>query len=50
MRWLLIIPVLWSVIGASAAILLSVPQDFGLIAAGLIVGVIAIAGRKLRKT
>lgn len=35
-RWLLIIPVLWSAIGGSAAIFLGVPQDFGLIATLLI--------------
>ena len=29
-RWLLIIPGLWSVIGATAAVLLDVPQDTGL--------------------
>ncbi|MDH3195550.1 MAG: DUF6064 family protein, partial [Hyphomicrobiales bacterium] len=31
-RWLLVVPALWTVIGGSAAILLNVPQDFGLIA------------------
>lgn len=36
-RWLLAIPILWAGIGGSAAILLGVPQDYGLIAAGLIV-------------
>jgi hypothetical protein len=30
-RWLLLIPGIWSVIGASAAFLLGVPQDSGLI-------------------
>ncbi len=48
MRWLLIIPAVWSVIGGSAAVLLSVPQDYGLIAAGLIALGIAVAGRRLR--
>jgi hypothetical protein len=32
MRWLLVIPVIWSAIGGSAAFLLRVPEDFGLIA------------------
>jgi len=32
----LIIPLLWSVVGGSAARLLQVPQDYGLIAAGII--------------
>jgi hypothetical protein len=35
-RWLLVIPVLWSVVGGSAAVLLGVPQDYGLIAALLV--------------
>jgi hypothetical protein len=35
-RSLLVIPMVWSAVGGSAAILLNVPQDFGLIAAGLI--------------
>ena len=47
-RWLLIIPAVWSVIGGSAAVLLSVPQDYGLIAAGFIALGIAVAGRRLR--
>jgi hypothetical protein len=34
--YLLIIPFLWSVIGVSAAINLQVPQDFGLIVAGIL--------------
>ena len=33
--WLFVIPVIWSVIGGSAALLLGVREDFGLIAAGL---------------
>lgn len=35
-RWLLIIPVLWAGVGGSAALMLNVPQDYGLIAALLI--------------
>ena len=34
-RWLWPVPLAWSGIGGSAAVLLDVPQDFGLIAAGL---------------
>ena len=35
-RWLLVLPVLWAAIGGTAAILMAVPQDYGLIVAGLI--------------
>jgi len=35
-RWLLIVPVLWAAVGGSAAVLLDVPQDYGLILAMLI--------------
>ncbi len=38
-RLLFVVPVLWSVIGGQAAFLLSVPQDLGLLVAG-VVGVI----------
>jgi Family of unknown function (DUF6064) len=34
--WLLVIPFVWSLIGGSAAILLHVPQDWFLLASGLI--------------
>lgn len=34
-RWLLVIPVLWSLIGGSAAFLLRVPQDWLLLVSGL---------------
>ena len=44
-RWLLVIPLAWSAIGGSAAIMLGVPQDFGLFAAGMIVGVFALGHR-----
>lgn len=45
-RWLLAIPVLWALVGGSAAVLLAVPQDMGLIAAALIVAAVAL-GRRL---
>ena len=35
-RWLLVIPFIWSLIGGSAAVLLGVPQDWALLASGLI--------------
>jgi hypothetical protein len=35
-RWLLIIPVIWSLIGGSAAILLAVPQDWLLLLSGFV--------------
>jgi hypothetical protein len=33
-RWLLVIPVVWSLIGGSAAIFLNVPQDWLLLLSG----------------
>ncbi len=40
--WLSVIPVIWAVIGSTGAVLLNVPEDFGLaIAAALLVGVLA---------
>lgn len=34
-RWLLAIPLLWSLVGGSAAFLLGLPQDWGLLLAGI---------------
>jgi len=45
----LIVPVLWSFIGGQAAFLLSVPQDLGLIVAG-VVGLVLIVQAKHRET
>jgi len=42
-RWLLVIPGLWALLGGSAAVVLNVPQDFGLIAAVLVVAGFATA-------
>lgn len=41
-RWLLAVPLLWTVVGGSAAVMLSVPQDYGLIVAGLLVVGVAL--------
>ncbi|RTE91646.1 DUF6064 family protein [Bradyrhizobium sp. LVM 105] len=35
-HWLLVVPVIWSLIGGSAAILLAVPQDWLLLVSGLV--------------
>ncbi|EYD74584.1 hypothetical protein Rumeso_03880 [Rubellimicrobium mesophilum DSM 19309] len=44
-RWLLVVPVLWSAVGGSAATLLGVPQDYGLIVAGLVALAVALGHR-----
>ncbi|ASY66925.1 putative membrane protein (plasmid) [Sinorhizobium sojae CCBAU 05684] len=41
--WLLVIPALWGIVGGSAALLIGVPQDYGLIAAFLLVLAFATA-------
>lgn len=38
-RWLLVVPAVWAAIGGSAAVVLGVPQDWGLIAALLVLAV-----------
>jgi hypothetical protein len=38
-RVLLVIPVLWAIVGGSAAFLLAVPQDLGLIAAAVLAAI-----------
>lgn len=48
-RWLLVIPVIWSFIGGSAAILLAVPQDWLLLVSGF-VAVPLIAVRDYRNS
>ncbi len=45
-RWLLVIPALWGVVGGSAAVLLGVPQDYGLIVALLFIVGFALASWK----
>ncbi|WP_284265772.1 DUF6064 family protein [Bradyrhizobium iriomotense] len=42
-RWLLVIPVVWSLIGGSAAILLHVPQDWLLLGSGCIAAPLIVA-------
>lgn len=44
---IVVIPAVWSLIGGSAAVSLGVPQDYGLIAAGVL-GTIAIVGANRR--
>jgi Family of unknown function (DUF6064) len=44
---LFVIPLVWSVIGGSAAVLLAVPQDYGLILAGAIAGMFLL-GQHMR--
>lgn len=45
-RWLLVIPVLWSLVGGSAAFLLQVPQDWLLLFSGASVLLIARHGKQ----
>ncbi|MBX3602073.1 MAG: hypothetical protein KF863_15740 [Rubrivivax sp.] len=45
-RWLLLIPVLWSLVGGSAAFLLGVPQDWPLLFSGLAVVLLALRDRQ----
>jgi hypothetical protein len=47
---LLVIPVIWSLIGGSAAILLAVPQDWLLLASGVMTAVILFASRSVPET
>ena len=45
-RWLLVIPVLWSLVGGSAAVLLEIPQDWLLLASGFIAVPLIVWGPK----
>jgi uncharacterized protein DUF6064 len=44
--WLLIIPLIWSLIGGSAAVLLQVPQDWLLLVSGLIAVPLILTGNR----
>jgi hypothetical protein len=47
--YLLIVPFLWSVVGMSAAVNLRVPQDYGLVVAGVLgTALIPIQNRKVK--
>ncbi|WP_372619821.1 DUF6064 family protein [Falsiroseomonas sp.] len=45
-RWLLAVPLLWAVIGGSAAVLLAVPQDWLLLVGGLAAGAVMLRQRR----
>ena len=45
-RWLLVVPVAWSLIGGSAAFLLGIPQDWLLLFSVLAVPIIVLQGRR----
>jgi hypothetical protein len=50
-KWLLVIPLLWSVLGISAAVSLNVPQDYGLIISGVLVFIMLLvrdSGNKMQ--
>jgi hypothetical protein len=48
--YLLVIPLLWSIVGMSAAVNLHVPQDYGLVVAGVLgTGLILIQNRKAKR-
>ncbi|HMQ95339.1 MAG TPA: DUF6064 family protein [Amaricoccus sp.] len=44
--WLLIVPLLWSLIGGSAAFLLRIPQDWALLLSGVLAAVVFIVVRR----
>jgi hypothetical protein len=44
-RALFVVPLLWSLVGGQAAFLLSVPQDVGLLAAGVVGAIVALPRR-----
>lgn len=48
-RTLLVIPFLWSLVGGSAAFLLAVPQDWPLLASGLVAVYLFVRGRGSRR-
>lgn len=48
-RQVLIVPLLWTLIGSQAAVLLGVPQDFGLIAAAIALAWLALPAAKRKE-
>jgi hypothetical protein len=46
---LLIVPLLWSLVGGSAAFLLQVPQDWALLLSGILVGTALLLDRRQRE-
>jgi len=48
-KWIILIPLVWSLLGFSAAMNLSVPEDFGLIISG-VAAFIMITYREVKKT
>lgn len=49
-RWLLVVPVAWSLIGGSAAFLLGIPQDWPLLFSGLAVPLIVLQERRIARS
>jgi hypothetical protein len=45
-RWLLAVPIIWSLIGGSAAFLLRVPQDWPLLFGGIAVAALVVGGHR----
>ncbi len=45
-RWVMVIPVIWTIIGTSAAVQLGVPQDYGLTVAGLASLIVLVRGSR----
>jgi hypothetical protein len=45
-RWLLVIPVLWSLVGGSAAFMLGIPQDWPLLFSGIAAVLIVLRDRR----
>ena len=45
-RWLLIIPLAWSLVGGSAAFMLGVPQDWPLLFSGLAIALLVLRDRR----
>jgi len=46
-RWLMVVPGLWALVGGSAAVLLAVPQDTGLLVSAALIAVLSLARRRI---